>query len=91
MCEMMGELYPEILQKKSHIEKVLLSEEESFGHTLDRGLNHFEKIFSEIGDEKVISGSAAFKLYDTYGFPWTSLSLWQESVVYMLKRKSLIV
>ena len=69
MCEMMGELYPEILQKKSHIEKVLLSEEESFGHTLDRGLNHFEKIFSEIGDEKVISGSAAFKLYDTYGFP----------------------
>ena len=69
MGEMMGELYPEILQKKSHIEKVLLSEEESFGHTLDRGLNHFEKIFSEIGDEKVISGSAAFKLYDTYGFP----------------------
>ena len=47
MGEMMGELYPEVLQKKSHIQKVLLSEEESFGHTLDRGLNHFEKIFSD--------------------------------------------
>jgi len=69
MAEMMGELYPEVLERKSHIEKVIHSEEESFSHTLDRGLNHFEKIMSNIGSGKTVSGSDAFKLYDTYGFP----------------------
>ena len=69
MAEMMGELYPEVLERRSHIEKVIHAEEESFSHTLDRGLNHFEKIMSNIGSGKTISGSDAFKLYDTYGFP----------------------
>ena len=64
----MGDVFPEIKDKKTHIEKVLLSEEKSFNRTLDRGLNHFEKITSAI-DDSVINGSDAFKLYDTYGFP----------------------
>ncbi|MFL2982863.1 MAG: alanine--tRNA ligase [Candidatus Neomarinimicrobiota bacterium] len=67
--EVMGDVYPEISEKKSHIEKVIRSEEESFNHTLDRGLNHFEKIIENIGQDKSISGAEAFKLYDTYGFP----------------------
>ena len=69
MAEMMSDIYPEVVEKRSHIEKVIRSEEESFNQTLDRGLNHFEKIISSIGDGKELSGAEAFKLYDTYGFP----------------------
>ena len=69
MIDMMGELYPELIDKRSHIEKVIHAEEESFGHTLDRGLNHFEKITAKLERNNVVSGSDAFKLYDTYGFP----------------------
>ena len=68
VSSIMGDVFPEIKDKKTHIEKVLLSEEKSFNRTLDRGLNHFEKITSAI-DDSVINGSDAFKLYDTYGFP----------------------
>jgi len=69
MADMMGELFPEIIQKRAHIEKVIRAEEESFNHTLDRGLIHFEKVMSDLGNVKEVSGSDAFKLYDTYGFP----------------------
>jgi len=69
MAEMMSDIYPEVVEKRSHIEKVIRSEEESFNQTLDRGLNHFEKIISSIGDGKEVNGAEAFKLYDTYGFP----------------------
>jgi len=69
MAEMMGDLYPEVVENKLHIEKVIRSEEESFNQTLDRGLNHFDKIISSIGEGQEVSGAEAFKLYDTYGFP----------------------
>jgi len=64
----MGEQFPEVMEKRSHIENVIRAEEESFNQTLDRGLNHFEKIVSAMEGTK-ISGADAFKLYDTYGFP----------------------
>ena len=66
--EIMKDVFPEILEKKSHIEKVILSEEESFNNALDRGLYHFEKSINSLKG-KTISGEQAFKLYDTYGFP----------------------
>ncbi|MBA65527.1 MAG: alanine--tRNA ligase [Candidatus Marinimicrobia bacterium] len=66
--EIMGEIFPEVIDKQTHIENVIRSEEESFNHTLDRGLNHFKKIISGIKGSE-ISGEDAFKLYDTYGFP----------------------
>ncbi|MFL3007387.1 MAG: alanine--tRNA ligase [Candidatus Neomarinimicrobiota bacterium] len=68
LIETMGENFPEINEKKTHIEKVIRSEETSFNDTLDRGLNHFEKIINQ-GGVVDISGKDAFKLYDTYGFP----------------------
>ena len=68
VIEVMGSIYPELVDRNSHIKKVIRSEEESFNRTLDRGLNHFEKIILGI-DGNLISGSDAFKLYDTYGFP----------------------
>ena len=65
----MGEVYPEVIDKKIHIQKVIQSEEESFNHTLDRGLDHFEKIISNLDEKNQITGADAFKLYDTFGFP----------------------
>ncbi len=64
----LGSIYPEISDKKSHIQQVIKAEEVSFNETLNRGLNHFEKIIQEQSGT-VISGEAAFRLYDTYGFP----------------------
>ena len=63
--------YPYLRERQSFITKVISSEEESFGKTLDGGL----KIFSEMlekhreAGETVFSGEDAFKLSDTYGFP----------------------
>jgi len=66
--EVMGTIFSEVVDKCSHIEKVIRAEEVSFNQTLDRGIAHFEKIISKLdGDE--IGGADAFKLYDTYGFP----------------------
>lgn len=66
--EILGDVYPEIVDRKAHIINVIKAEEKSFNKTLDRGLNHFEKILSS-QKGKTISGKEAFKLYDTYGFP----------------------
>ena len=83
LSETMGGIFPEISERQTHIEKVIRSEEESFNDTLDRGLNHFEKIIDQINDSE-ISGEDAFKLYDTYGFPIDLTQL-------MAKEKNLIV
>ena len=68
IVKMMSDFYPELKEKQKHIEKVILSEEESFGKTLDRGLNHFEKIILK-SENQIIDGKDAFQLYDTFGFP----------------------
>ena len=61
--------YPEISDKKSHIMQTLSREEELFRNTLEKGLAKFDQIVSKKRNEKLFSGSDAFKLYDTYGFP----------------------
>ena len=66
--DVMGEIFPEVVEKQSHIEKVIQAEESAFGDTLDRGLNHFDKVLTNLSG-KIISGEEAFKLYDTFGFP----------------------
>ena len=71
VIEIYGEVFPEIKERKIHIEKVIKSEEESFCDTLERGLLVFEKISKreDVKKSGIISGSDAFLLYDTYGFP----------------------
>ena len=64
----MGDEYPEIIEKGAHIRNVIKAEETAFNETLDRGLNNFDKIVASL-KSKIISGSDAFKLYDTFGFP----------------------
>ena len=68
LSDTMGDVYPELIDKKKHIKKVLETEEVSFGKTLDRGLSLISDIIDSL-DGKIISGEQAFKLYDTYGFP----------------------
>ena len=63
--ETMGHVFPEVAAKKDHIDLVIRSEEESFGKTLDRGLD----IFARFAAKGQITGGDAFQLYDTYGFP----------------------
>ncbi len=65
----MGDVYPEIREKQSHIENVIKVEEESFGRTLETGLELFEKLASTARN-KTVSGEDVFRLYDTYGFPY---------------------
>ena len=57
--------FPEVAEKSDYIERVIRSEEEGFGKTLDRGL----EIFDAMQAKGHISGADAFQLYDTYGFP----------------------
>lgn len=69
VVQSMGNQYPEIKERQSHIERVIKGEEESFNVTLDRGLEIFETVIEEIGHSKTFPGEDAFKLYDTFGFP----------------------
>ena len=63
--------YPELEEKKEFIFKVLSQEEDKFNKTIDQGLNILAGMESkmEAAGEKTLSGSDAFTLYDTYGFP----------------------
>ena len=69
LCDIMGDAYPELIDKRIHIEEVIKSEEFSFLKTIDKGITIFEEIISSLSEGDVISGQDAFKLYDTYGFP----------------------
>jgi len=70
VAEILGDTFPEIKERLDHISTVIRSEEEHFNRTLDRGLEIFEKIKSELAyNNKTIPGDDVFKLYDTFGFP----------------------
>ncbi len=69
LVEVMGEAYPELGEKQTHIEKVVHAEEQAFGEALDRGLEVFDQLTAGMKPGDTISGTDAFKLYDTYGFP----------------------
>lgn len=71
VMDIMGSAYPELLDRVSHTQWVIQSEEERFNAVLDRGIEIFESIVKEVESQgkKTISGTDAFRLYDTYGFP----------------------
>ena len=64
--------YPELEEKKAMIFKVLTEEEDKFNKTIDQGLSILADMEEKMtaGGEKTLSGEDAFKLYDTYGFPF---------------------
>src|SRR6266850_1266066 len=61
----MADVYPELVSKEQHIERVTRAEEERFLETIEGGLERME----ELKGRGVITGEDAFKLYDTFGFP----------------------
>ncbi|MEX0741549.1 MAG: alanine--tRNA ligase, partial [Phycisphaeraceae bacterium] len=68
VVDQMGDVFPELKDDPDHIATVVREEEESFGRTLDRGIELFERAADSATDKR-ISGEDAFRLYDTYGFP----------------------
>ncbi len=65
----MGQAYPELGQAQSMIEQTLLQEETRFRQTLERGLKLLEEEVVSLPEGAALPGAAAFKLYDTFGFP----------------------
>ncbi|GAF54579.1 LOW QUALITY PROTEIN: alanyl-tRNA synthetase [Psychrobacter sp. JCM 18901] len=65
----MGSAYPELQDKQSVIESAIQKEEAQFAKTLAQGLRLLASELEGLQDGDTLSGEAAFKLYDTYGFP----------------------
>ena len=63
-----GSAYPALYEKHDFIIKIITNEEENFARTIDQGLSLLENMIGE-SDGKTLSGDAAFKLSDTFGFP----------------------
>ena len=63
--------YPDLREKQVYITKVIRTEEESFARTIDGGMRIFSEMMAEhkAKGEEVFSGTDAFRLYDTFGFP----------------------
>ncbi len=68
LVKVMGDAYPELVEKQAFVEKVLKDEEEQFARTLENGMAILEKVIAGLSTD-MIPGETVFKLYDTYGFP----------------------
>ncbi|WP_299741624.1 alanine--tRNA ligase [uncultured Tateyamaria sp.] len=69
LVQQMGAAYPELGQAQALITETLQAEETRFKQTLDRGLKLLDDEVAGLADDADLPGAAAFKLYDTYGFP----------------------
>ncbi|GEN06405.1 alanyl-tRNA synthetase [Myxococcus fulvus] len=72
VIELMGDAYPELRDSRPFILKVAEHEEESFRHTLNRGMKMIDESVARLkqSGEKLMSGPDVFLLHGTYGFPW---------------------
>jgi alanyl-tRNA synthetase len=68
LANQMGEFFPEIKSQQQLVTNVIREEEASFLRTLEQGLQLLENVMAETS-EKEVSGTKAFELYDTFGFP----------------------
>ena len=71
LVEQMGEAYPELVAQRELIDKVMKEEEESFLRTLETGIKLLDRVMADTktAGKSEISGTEAFTLFDTYGFP----------------------
>ena len=67
VVEVMREPYPELAERETYITRSIRAEEERFRRTLEAGVSRLEELLAS--SAKGISGEAAFKLYDSFGFP----------------------
>jgi alanyl-tRNA synthetase len=70
LCDLMGHHYLELNQASASIKEILLAEEIRFQETLDKGLKLLLNESSDLRPGDILKGEVAFKLYDTYGFPF---------------------
>jgi alanyl-tRNA synthetase len=72
LIDVMGDAFPELINQKDIIQKVIYEEEHSFLRTLEKGIRLLDKIIEteKVSNQKVVEGAAVFLLYDTYGFPY---------------------
>ncbi|MBW6523661.1 alanine--tRNA ligase [Sphingomonas sp. RHCKR47] len=66
----MGAAYPELVRAQPLIEATLRQEETRFRQTLDKGLRLLDDATAGMGEGDTLAGETAFKLYDTFGFPY---------------------
>ena len=66
-----GEAYPELVEKKDYIQKIIQVEEDNFAATIDKGEEIIADYIEQLKKDgkTVLDGASAFKLYDTFGFP----------------------
>jgi alanyl-tRNA synthetase len=71
VVDLMGDMFPEVRQRATYITETIRDEEESFGRTLDRGIELFQRQAESLDQAglKELPGDVAFDLYATYGFP----------------------
>ena len=70
LAKTMGNVFPELRARQNLIKDTLRREEEGFNKTLDKGIALFESEVARLGDDEMISGAFAFRLYDEQGFPF---------------------
>lgn len=87
VVEMLHEAFPELKSKQAEVREIILDEEQSFGRTLNKGIDRFKKIAQSIKESNtkgeaglVIPGVDAFFLYDSMGFPLDLTQLMAEEV-----------
>ena len=71
VIEVSGEAYPELVEKKDYIQKIIQVEEDNFAATIDKGEEIIADYIEQLKKDgkTVLDGASAFKLYDTFGFP----------------------
>lgn len=68
LAEQFKTVFPELIQQQDFVTKVVKEEEDAFLRTLEKGLKKIDEIIASTKN-KIVNGSAAFELYDTFGFP----------------------
>jgi alanyl-tRNA synthetase len=86
VVDVMKEAYPYLVEKRSSVEAIVLEEEKLFLKTLEAGERRLKDLVNESNDG-YISGEEAFKLYDTYGFPFELTEEYLNDLGYKVSRE----
>jgi alanyl-tRNA synthetase len=69
LVKVMGEAFPELVEKQARVREVLLKEGDQFARTLETGMEILDSAIGKLAGGKTIDGNTVFKLHDTFGFP----------------------
>ena len=69
LVSVMGQAFPELVEKQARVREVLLKEGQQFERTLETGMEILDAAIGKLAGGKTIDGDTVFKLHDTFGFP----------------------